>query len=356
MREFGEIAECSVIRDRATNMSKGCAFIIYRSKASADLAMAELHGKRTIEGVPHSIQCKLANSELPQAAAPSGLGTMLVPVGGVPGPTGEFKLFVGMLAPTTTEENLEQLFKVYGTVTSTTVLHHKDTGASRGCGFVTFTNRQSALDAIQALHQKYQLNGATKPLIVQFSDTPEQRESRRLQKMGLAPGPLAPGGMGGGFGGAPGFGGAGGYPGMPSMMGGGGAGFGGMASMMGGYGGFGMGMGMPGVGGGGAGGPGPAGTMGPGGTKQGPPDACLFVYNIPAEFGDSELYWTFSPFGTVLSSKVYIDKATGKSKGFGFVNYETAMAAQNAIQNMNGFSLAGKNLRVSIRTPKSMPY
>lgn len=39
--------------------------------------------------------------------------------------TGEAKLFVGMLAPTTTEENLEQLFKVYGTVTNTIILRHK---------------------------------------------------------------------------------------------------------------------------------------------------------------------------------------------------------------------------------------
>jgi CUG-BP- and ETR3-like factor len=58
----------------------------------------------------------------------------------------------------------------------------------------------------------------------------------------------------------------------------------------------------------------------------------------------------------VLSSKVYIDKATGKSKGFGFVNYESALSAQTAIANMNGFNLAGKTLRVSIRTPKPMPY
>ena len=58
----------------------------------------------------------------------------------------------------------------------------------------------------------------------------------------------------------------------------------------------------------------------------------------------------------MLSSKVYIDKATGKSKGFGFVNYETAASAQTAISNMNGFNLAGKTLRVSIRTPKSTPF
>ena len=49
-----------------------------------------------------------------------------------------------------------------------------------------------------------------------------------------------------------------------------------------------------------------------------------------------------------MSAKVYIDKQTGKSKGFGFVSYDSVLSARLAIETMNGFKVDNKILRVRV--------
>jgi CUG-BP- and ETR3-like factor len=79
---------------------------------------------------------------------------------------------------------------------------------------------------------------------------------------------------------------------------------------------------------------------------EGPQGANLFIYHLPHDLTDADLSTAFAPFGTVLSAKVYIDKATGESKGFGFVSYDSASAAEAAIASMNGFQIGSKRLTV----------
>jgi polyadenylate-binding protein len=74
----------------------------------------------------------------------------------------------------------------------------------------------------------------------------------------------------------------------------------------------------------------------------------IFVKNLQENIDNKQLYDTFSLFGNILSCKVVCDKETGKSKGYGYVHYETNEAAANAIEKLDGMLIDGKEVQVGI--------
>ena len=77
----------------------------------------------------------------------------------------------------------------------------------------------------------------------------------------------------------------------------------------------------------------------------------LYVGNLPYTFRDQDLEQTFSQFGAVQSAKVMMERDTGRSKGFGFVEMGSDAEAQAAINGMNGQSLGGRAIVVNEARP-----
>ena len=77
----------------------------------------------------------------------------------------------------------------------------------------------------------------------------------------------------------------------------------------------------------------------------------LYVGNLPYSYRDSDMEQAFSQYGTVSSAKVMMERDTGRSKGFGFVEMGNDAEAQAAIKGMNGQSMGGRNLVVNEARP-----
>ncbi|XP_038120432.1 CUGBP Elav-like family member 4 isoform X5 [Topomyia yanbarensis] len=327
---------------------------------------------------------------------------------------GDRKLFVGMLSKQQTEEDVRQLFNAFGTIEECTILRGPD-GASKGCAFVKFTSHQEAQAAITTLHGSQTMPGASSSLVVKFADTEKERQLRRMQQMAghmnlLSPfvfnqfGPYgayaqqqqaalmaaataqgtyinpmaalatqiphALNGSGQPVNGA--------IPSLPSptmptfnmaAQTPNGQPAGSEAVYTNGipqtYPGHALHLSIPaqGLPNGDAAlphaaYPGIQPYPGVGCSISGPEGCNLFIYHLPQEFGDGELMQMFMPFGTVISSKVFIDRATNQSKCFGFVSFDNPASAQAAIQAMNGFQIGMKRLKVQLKRPKdaNRPY
>ncbi|UEG54557.1 RNA-binding protein [Mucilaginibacter daejeonensis] len=73
----------------------------------------------------------------------------------------------------------------------------------------------------------------------------------------------------------------------------------------------------------------------------------IFVGSLPYRLQEAELKELFEAYGEVSSVKLIIDRETGRSKGFGFVEMEDDEAAQKAIAGLNGVEVAGRSIAVS---------
>ena len=261
----------------------------------------------------------------------------------------ENKLFVGMLSRRADENEVREMFAPFGEIREIFMIRNAD-GSSKCAAFLRYVERESAVQAIERLNHSIVMEGATRPLIVKFADNKQQRQARQIRNTRrdqmlavMRAGPAFPG-----------------YPvriklecctvpnfqvlmeltKLPQMQ---------VPGP----------MGMP---------PQyqipypPPPTPVPYGAstvphqhqhhpphphpymypphlmgavhpypfpnrqemrapnprpREGPAGANLFVYHLPHDLTDADLATAFNPFGNVISAKVYVDRNTGESKGFG---------------------------------------
>uniref|UniRef100_A0A915E1R0 Protein alan shepard n=1 Tax=Ditylenchus dipsaci TaxID=166011 RepID=A0A915E1R0_9BILA len=383
--EYGPVFHLNILRDKATNASRGCCFVTYFHRKDAISAQNALHNLRVLPQMNHPVQMKPADVEN----------------------RNERKLFIGMLSKSMDENDVRGLFKEFGQIEECTIL--RDEGRSRGCAFITYCNRACANAAIRKMNQSQTFEGCSKPIVVKFADSQKDKEGKKpaspsennilanntnqmtlmnqllqnpaqtananldqLRKISFnnsktscynnknfgtfeadwrspcctpptchysttlsqAPfsnpaadllqsltSPLQQQ-----------------QPTVPAVQ----SPFQGLFT----------GMGLPSSSNSTA-----KITEAGNGQFKGPEGSNLFIYHLPQDFTDNELHALFSHFGKVLSAKVFIDKQTNLSKCFGFVSYENGVSAQNAISAMNGFTIGSKRLKVQLkRGGKDKPY
>jgi RNA recognition motif-containing protein len=74
----------------------------------------------------------------------------------------------------------------------------------------------------------------------------------------------------------------------------------------------------------------------------------LFIGNLDYSTMEQQLRTAFEPFGQVVSATVILDRMTGQSRGFGFVEFQSADEAQNAISTLDGTAINGRNINVNV--------
>lgn len=346
---FGEIHSLHILQDKATpGQHRGCAFLTYFENEAAKAAQSDLHEKKTLPGMKNPMQVKPAASETSEENR---------------------KLFVGMISKSTDENDLREMFSEFGSIDSITVL--KDNGASKGCAFIKFETRLQAQNAIKQMHHSKTMEGCRAPIVVKLADSEKDKLKKKNQGMGIAAAASTSAGPS-----------VQQYANNTATL----------AAQVAYYQQMFAQMGLPQVI---ANAPGAAQSLGqtsqvasatavapsayrlplnstmttslplPYTTnqsaqqqKEGPDGANLFIYQVPIDFNDSDLMQTFSPFGNVLSAKIFIDKQTGFSKGFGFVSYDNASSANTAISAMNGFAIGSKRLKVQLKRKRDQgkPY
>lgn len=79
----------------------------------------------------------------------------------------------------------------------------------------------------------------------------------------------------------------------------------------------------------------------------------LYVGNLSYNTSEDDLRDAFSPYGEVVSAKIITDRDSGRSKGFGFIEFTDDEAAKKAMSAMNGTELGGRSLTVNEARPQT---
>ncbi|KAK8379301.1 hypothetical protein O3P69_019287 [Scylla paramamosain] len=366
---IGELESCKLIRDKVTGQSLGYGFVNYVRQDDAERAINQLNGLR-LQNKTIKVSYARPSSEAIKGA----------------------NLYVSGLPKSMTQQDLENMFRPYGSIITSRILCDNITGLSKGVGFIRFDQRIEAERAIQKLNGTVP-DGAAEPITVKFANNPSNNNKAvpplaaylspltrryggpihhpagRFRYIPLSPltrhslvfpqvktvdslpdqpselsqdmkTKLAP------------------YTPIstPSVVRGrvGGSGRGHKGALEGGLGTrkFPPGMmntsrGTP---------PGPETTCWATrccrGSALNGSGWCIFVYNLAPETEENILWQLFGPFGAVQNVKVIRDLQTNKCKGFGFVtmtNYDEAVVA---IQSLNGYTLGNRVLQVSFKTNK----
>lgn len=309
---FGILKEVSIIRDPLSGLSRGCAFVTYVEKSAADAAVEALHNVVQLPSSPNPLQVRFAETPLDR----------------------ENKVFVGMLPKTYCESDLNDMFSVFGDLKEIHIIKSQD-GSPKGCAFVKYFVKDAAAAAIEALNETIP-QGATRPIVVKFAETKKIRSDTFpvdcAQKDHWTPSSSSATPRSGQQ-----------YNDQPFIEQ--------MSNLTPGY------RCNPTV------------LMTPQDSihygadmnmdvyqhqfipqalrpPEGPNGANLFVYHLPRDITDADLATLFAPFGNVISAKVFVDKKTADSKGFGFVSYDSFDSANFAIEAMNGFQIGSKRLKV----------
>lgn len=317
---IGELESCKLIRDKVTGQSLGYGFVNYVRTDDAERAINQLNGLR-LQNKTIKVSYARPSSEAIKGA----------------------NLYVSGLPKSMTQQDLENMFRAYGSIITSRILCDNITGV----GFIRFDQRVEAERAIQKLNGSIP-EGATEPITVKFANNPSSN-NKAVPPLAAYLSPLARR-----------FGGpihhpAGRFRYIPlspltrhSMV-------------------FPQVKTIDSL-------PEEATSLttdlksklvySPGsgdnllGNSLLPSSAlngsgwCIFVYNLAPETEENILWQLFGPFGAVQNVKVIRDLQTNKCKGFGFVtmtNYDEAVVA---IQSLNGYTLGNRVLQVSFKTNK----
>ncbi len=204
--QYGTMTDVVIMTDKVTGRSRGFGFVTFSTKQSAEDALA---GSHNIDG--KQVEAKRSQSrEAMGGGGPAGTDRKIK------------KVFVGGLAPETTEEEFRECFEKCGPVMETLIMKDGTTGKPRGFGFVTFESEAGAAECTKV--DRHRLCGRdvqVKLAVPKEQMGPGQRGGRQMG--GMRGGPMRGGYDQGGYGGG-GYGG-GGYAG--GGYGGGGYGYGG---------------------------------------------------------------------------------------------------------------------------------